>query len=62
VTLKVLRNGKVIPLEVVLGRRPPESGMLMFGEPPDSDTLAREEQAARDAYFRNWFEKRKAGK
>lgn len=62
VTLKLLRNGKVIPLDLILGRRPQGAGMLMFGEPPDSETLAREEQAAKDTYFRNWFERRKAGK
>jgi len=62
VTLKLLRNGKVLSLDLVLGRRPPESGMFMFGEAPDSATLAREAEAAKDAYFRNWFENRKAGK
>ncbi len=62
VTIKILRNGKVVPLDLVLGRRPPDSGMFMFGELPDSATLAREDQAAKDAYFRDWFEKRKAGK
>lgn len=62
VTLKVMRNGKILEQELVLGRRPPESGMLLFGEPPDSATLAREAQEAKDAYFRNWFEQRKAAK
>lgn len=62
VTLKLLRNGKVLEQDLVLGRRPPESGVLLFGEPPDSATLAREAQAAKDAYFRNWFEQRKAAK
>lgn len=62
VTIKILKNGKVIPLDLVLGRRPPESGVLMLGELPDSSTLAREEQEAKDAYFREWFENRKAGK
>ena len=62
VTLKVLRNGNFVPLELVLGRRPPESGMLMLGEPTDKASLAREVEAAKDAYFRNWFENRKAEK
>lgn len=62
ITLKVLRNGKVLSLDLILGRRPPDSDMFMFGEPPDSATLAREAEAAKDAYFQNWFESRKAGR
>ncbi|OYV04736.1 MAG: hypothetical protein CFE26_15295 [Verrucomicrobiales bacterium VVV1] len=58
VTFKLLRNGKLEPIEVVLGRRPPDSGMFMFGELPDTAALAKEAELAKDAYFRNWFQKR----
>jgi hypothetical protein len=61
VTMKILRNGEVKPLEVVLGRRPPESGMLLFGEAPDTEILAREAEMAKDTYFRNWLQKRVDG-
>ncbi|MEI7927127.1 MAG: hypothetical protein WCH40_01155, partial [Verrucomicrobiales bacterium] len=62
VTVKVFRNGNLVPMDLVLGRRPPESGMFMFGQLPDSASLANEAELAKDAYFRNWFEARKAGK
>lgn len=62
VTVQVFRNGNLVPMDLVLGRRPPESGMFMFGQLPDSASLANEAELAKDAYFRNWFEARKAGK
>jgi hypothetical protein len=62
IMLKVLRNGNFIPLELVLGRRPPGTGIFMPGELPDKAALERDAEVAKDAYFRNWFENRKAEK
>ncbi len=58
VTMKLLRNEKLESIEVVLGRRPPESGMFMFGEAPDTAALAMEAELAKDTYFRKWFKER----
>lgn len=62
VTMKLLRNEKLESIEVVLGRRPPESGMFMFGEAPDPSVLAKEAELAKDAYFRKWLKERIEGK
>ena len=60
VTLKVLRAGELVSLEVILGRRP-----LIADEPfldqRDLDLRAAE-KAAKDAYFRRWLERRKAAR
>jgi hypothetical protein len=60
VTLKVLREGKLIDVEVKLGRRP------LFAENPflneSDEDIAAAEKAAREAYFRRWLDQRKARK
>lgn len=58
VTLKILREGKLIDVEVKLGRRP------LFAENPflneTDEDIAEAEKAAREAYFRRWLDERKA--
>jgi hypothetical protein len=58
VTLKVLRNGKLMDVEVTLGRRPPltDNSFLWRGA-EDVETADRMEREAR---FRRWLEQRKA--
>lgn len=67
VVLGILRDGKILKLEVVLTRRPiyPEGllqmgGNLMLSAPePDSQGV---ERAAKEAYFRQWLAERKPPK
>jgi S1-C subfamily serine protease len=58
VTLRVLRNGKMIDLPVTLGRRP------LLADNPFLDQrqgdIEAAERAAKEAYFRRWLERRKA--
>lgn len=58
ISMKLMRGGKLESVELMLGRRPPDPGVFMFGEMPDSAALAKEAELAKDAYFRNWFQKR----
>ena len=60
VTLKVLRNGGMMEIEVKLGRRPLQADMMFF-DPRQVDPEAAE-RAAKDAYFRRWLERRKLPK
>jgi len=58
VELKVLRNGKLMDIEVTLGRRP-----LLADNPFLQQRMAdleAAERAAKEAYFRRWLERRKA--
>ncbi len=58
IILKVLRDKDLIDLEVILGRRPLIiAGNPFLNERPDDEKAA--EQAAREAYFRRWLERRK---
>ena len=57
VTLKLLRDGKLVTLEVVLGKRPPSLNNL-FQNGPNFDPEAIE-RADREAYFRRWLSQRK---
>jgi predicted metalloprotease with PDZ domain len=58
ITLKLLRAGKQMDLEVTLSRRPPMADTLFMQEGmPDPETM---ERAAKDAYFQHWLENRKA--
>lgn len=59
VKLKVLRDGKVVDLVVSLGRRPLIADAFFFSE-DDIDVEAMEKKA-KDAFFRRWLEKQKAG-
>ena len=55
--LKVLRNGKLMDIEVTLGRRP-----LIADNPflqARMADLEAAERAAKEAYFRRWLERRK---
>ena len=60
VTLKVLRNGNLMDLEVTLGRRPLTADILFF-DPRQLDPEATE-RVAKEAYFRRWLERRKSRK
>jgi hypothetical protein len=60
VTLKVLRNGKLMDLEVTLGKRPLMADFLLF-DPRQVDPEAAE-RVAREGYFRRWLERRKSRK
>ncbi len=62
VTLKVMRNGGLMDVEVKLGRRPPildQPFLDPFMDPSNVD-LDAAERAAKDAYFRKWLERRKS--
>jgi hypothetical protein len=59
VNLKVLRDGKLIDVEVKLGRRPLYADHLFFDPRMDPEVA---ERGAKDAYFRRWLERRKSGK
>jgi len=57
VALKVLREGELIDLEVILGKRPPSLNHLFFnGERVDAEAA---ERADKEAYFRLWLSQRK---
>jgi len=56
ISLKILRDGKLMDIEVKLGRRPLNADMMLFGNQPFDVEAA--EQAAKDAYFRRWLEGR----
>lgn len=58
ILLKVLRNGELIDVEVTLGRRPPMADNPFFGG--TQEDLAAAEEAAKEAYFRRWLDRRKA--
>lgn len=60
VTLKVLRNGNAMDVEVKLGRRPLRADMPLMIE--GADDYEKTERAAKEAYFRRWLERRKSGK
>lgn len=60
ITLKVLRNGNLMDLEVKLGRRPLRADTLFFDE--RQIDLEAAERAAKEAYFRRWLERRKSQK
>lgn len=61
VTLKLLRQNKVVEVPLVLERRPVGLEALMpFGVQPGE--AQRLDQEAKDAYFLNWLERRKARK
>jgi C-terminal processing protease CtpA/Prc len=58
VTLRVLREGKLLDVVVKLGRRPPMVDNPFM--PETEEDLQAAEQAAREAYFQRWLERRKA--
>ncbi len=57
VTLKILREGKLITLEVALGKRPPSlNNQFQNGSNFDPEAI---ERADREAYFRRWLSQKK---
>ncbi len=57
VKLSVLRDGKLISMDVVLGKRPPSlNGVFLNGQNFDPEAI---ERADREAYFRRWLSQRK---
>lgn len=58
ITLRVLRNGKMIDLPVTLGRRPLLADNPFLDQRQGDIEVA--ERAAKEAYFRRWMERRKA--
>ena len=58
ITLKILRDGKLMDTEVKLGRRPLMADNLFFMDPQTD--LDAAERAAKEAYFRRWLEQRKS--
>lgn len=60
VQLKVLVDGKLKDIEVKLGRRPFYANNAFFEG--DLDDLESAESEAKEAYFRQWLEQRKARK
>ena len=60
VTLKVSRNGKLMEVEVTLGRRPFIADPMLLDERPVD--LEAAERAAKETYFRRWLEHKKSQK
>ena len=60
VMLKVLRDGKLMDIEVKLGRRPLFADNLFFDERQMDPEAA--EKKAKDAYFHRWIERKKLQK
>lgn len=58
VVLEVLRDGKPVDVEVVLGRRPPAADAAFMNGDPEAAMEAAEQ--AREAFFRDWLKRRKA--
>lgn len=59
IVLRILRDGNVKELGVTLGRRPMVANPFLDNQQIDPTAT---EQAAKDAYFRRWLERRKARK
>lgn len=57
VTLRVLRDGQLLDLAVVLGRRPLHADNPFLDE--SQVDIEAAERAAREAYFRRWLERKK---
>lgn len=53
ITLKILRDGKLLDVALKLGRRPPYADNPFLEMQGDLESL---ERAAKDAYFRRWLE------
>ena len=60
VTLKVSRNGKLMDIEVSLGRRPFIANPMFPDDRPVD--LEAAERAAKDANFRRWLDRKKSAK
>jgi C-terminal processing protease CtpA/Prc len=63
ITLKVLRNGNLMDIEVTLGRRPLSADTLFFGQQQlNAEDAEAADRTAKDAYFRRWLERKKSRK
>jgi predicted metalloprotease with PDZ domain len=58
ITLKVMREGKLMGMDLTLGRRPLLADPMWFD--PSPEDLEAAENMAKDAYFRRWLHGRKA--
>lgn len=58
VKLQILRDGALIDVEVILGRRPPIPENLFFNE--NQDDLDARERMKQDAHFRRWLDRMKS--
>ncbi len=57
IVLKIIREGKMMDVEVILGKRPPSLNTYFFnGQSFDPDAI---ERADKEAYFRRWLSQRK---
>jgi C-terminal processing protease CtpA/Prc len=64
VKIKLFRDGKVVELPVVLGRRPAAADLLRIGGlglmPAGPEVAEAAEKVAREAYLRRWLARKKA--
>ena len=64
VKVKLFRDGKVVELPVVLGRRPAAADLLRIGGlgfmPAGPEVAEAAENVAREAYLRRWLTRKKA--
>lgn len=58
IVLKLLKNGAVVELPLTLGRRPP--GALERFPMMTAEELAEADRAAKERYFREWMDRRRA--
>ena len=56
VSFKILRDDKLLDIEVKLGRRPLNADRMLFGDNQFDEAAA--EQTAKDAYFKRWLDQR----
>jgi hypothetical protein len=59
ITLQVMREGKLMAMDLTLGRRPVMADPMLFDPRPED--LEAAENMAKDAYFRRWLQRRKSG-
>lgn len=58
ITLKVMREGKLMGMDLTLGRRPLLADPMWLDPRPED--LEAAEKMAKDAYFRRWLQQRKS--
>lgn len=61
VSVTLFRDGKVVVVPLVLGKRPAAADLLLgFGERPSPEMAAAMEKSAKDKYFQNWLARKRA--
>jgi hypothetical protein len=61
VSITLFRDGKVVVVPLVLGKRPVAADLLLgFGVPPTPGMAEAAEKAAKDEYFRRWLARKRA--